>query len=265
MTARRSGLAAAALAAVLLAAAPAPAAMTVKRGVQQYMRWVNRTRNFLAEIDIRGQQVLTSGRVCTDLTVVPHQSALTGTLTMGKRHYAFGLGCKAGTMYARVGPTRGASWTLGQGPFYPGGAPFSIFRRGDSIRTTMKRLNDAVASAQVLENPHGGTTGLRLVFAPTFLDKVYAAADRLVLGQPLPRAVDVTIWMDSTGRPERVVVNEGTPSAQVSSFHYLRENMPQASVQVEIDSVNMRSVTAWYPSFGEMLRSVEQEALNGAP
>lgn len=244
-----------ALIGLALAAVRPVAAVTVEQVVQKHLDWLAKTNNYLAEVRVKGSpQPL--GTVFVDNTKTPREVNFQGNVPIGSRARRLVIQGNRNASRASLDGTKATQWNLPQGPF---GSSFDLFSRGVGVQETVDRINTMSNQVTVLENPVGGKVGLKMQMSPGFLGQMDAFLDTVLLGATIPRDIDSTLWFDATtGRLDRMVLQEGKPDMVVTSLKYLESNVSQARSRALTPKIDVTRAKA-YPSLVDMMKSIATE------
>jgi hypothetical protein len=234
------------------------AATTLEDVVGRYLGWLAATDNYRVEIrTISTRQSANIGTVCVDNTTSPPTVRFDGEfqLRTGARSHPLVIAGNPNTAQAAV-EHRATAWSLPPGPF---NRSYVLIERGMNVDDAVSRLHQTSLKVTVLDNPHGGLTGIQMISNPDFQKKMEGLLEQVLLGGTLTAPGNTTVWFNGDGRLERMVINEGSPDAIVTALTYLDQNMPKEQLQSFMRGVDMQTKSQIYPSFLEMLMAVYQE------
>jgi len=238
--------------ALTLVAAPARAATTLEQVVQHHLDWLGKTNNYLAELRVKGMAA-PLGTVFVDNTKSPREVSYQGDVAIGSRSRHLVITGTRSASRAALDGTKATAWNLPQGPF---GSSFDLFSRGVGVQETIDRINTMASEVSVLDNPVGHLVGIKMIMNPGFLGQMDAFLDSVLLGSSIPRNIESTLWFSTTtGRLERMVLQEGQPDMVVTALKYLETNVSQARSRALVPKIDATRAKA-YPSLVDMMKSV---------
>jgi hypothetical protein len=249
------GRAALTLAACLvLRAGVASGAVTLEQVVQKHLEWLRKNNNYHADILLKGSAE-PLGSVFVDNTKAPREVHYQGNVQIGKRTRNMVISGTRNSSRAVIDGTRSAQWDLPAGPF---GNSFDLFQRGVGVKETIDRIHAMSSEVEVLENPVGGRVGIKMQMAPGFLGQMDAFLDTVLLGGSIPRNIDSTLWFNSTtGRLERMVLEDGKPDMVIATLKYTETNVSAARARALVPKFDARARS--YPSLVDLVKSVAAE------
>ncbi len=243
-----------ALALALTAARPA-GATTLDQVVHRHLDWLAKTNNYLAELRVKGMaQPL--GTVFVDNTKSPREVNFQGNVAIGSRSRHLVIAGTRNASRASLDGSKATAWNLPQGPF---GSSFDLFSRGVGVQETIDRINTMASEVSVLDNPVGHLVGIKMIMNPGFLGQMDAFLDSVLLGGSIPRNVESTLWFSTTtGRLERMVLQEGQPDMVVTALKYVETNVSQARSRALVPKIDASRAKS-YPSLVDMMKSIATE------
>lgn len=246
-----------ALATILVGTRPVRAEVSLETVVQKHLGWLQRTKNYLAEIRTSGLQTGRVGVVYVDNTTTPAQVFFEGEIEFPNKTKRTLEITGTDTNARATVDDRAAAWDVPTTPF---NGSFSLFERGLTVAQATARVQQFSPTAKVVENPQGGLVGILMVPDPTFLSKVDGMLDDMLLGGSLPRDVPHTIWFNGDGRIERMDLGDvsGTPEL-VTKLIYLDVNLPAARSRKYQRTIQIHGKDEVYPSLLEMLLAIKQD------